>query len=369
MEREVSSEKADPSTEPRLKAALRPGYHSPQVEAAVRLNTNEAPEPPPPEFTAELAAVIGSLSFNRYPDRLATRLRAALAGHHGVDESQVFCANGSNEVIQSILFAYAGPERSCALFEPTYALHGHIARLTSTDVIEGTRGEDYLVADEEFDRILDKAGAIGRLEPGVVFLCSPNNPTGRREKEATIRRALDRSPGLVVVDEAYGPFAGHSEIRRVDDHPNLVVVRTFSKTWSLAGLRLGYAIASVEVVNALFEAALPYHLDVVKQEAGVLALRHTTEMEARLERLVAERNRVAGKLSALGLSSVPSDANFILFHVGERDAAVVWQRLLEDSVLVRDVSSWPSLAGFLRVTIGLPDENDAFLAALEAAIA
>ncbi len=365
----MSPAQADPPRPvPRLAGSMWSGYHSPQVDVAVRLNTNEAPEPPPPEFVAALAAVAGEIALNRYPDRRATRLRTALAELHHLRTEQVFCANGSNEVIQSLLLAYGGPGRSCVLFEPTYALHAHIARLTSTAVVEGERDPGYLVDSAEIDRVLNLAAKTGPGEPAIVFLCSPNNPTGLVEPEETVEAVLGRAPGLVVVDEAYVQFARGSVLDLVESYPNLLVLRTFSKTWSLAALRLGYALGDSEVIEALFQAALPYHLDSLKQEAGLLALRFTTAMDARVAHLVAERGRVLAGLAALGLAAVPSESNFVLFCTGDQDAHAVWEGLVARSVLVRDLSGWPRLAGHLRVTIGSPPENDAFLAALAEAI-
>ncbi|MGA9077827.1 MAG: histidinol-phosphate transaminase [Acidimicrobiales bacterium] len=351
---------------PHLEGALWSGYHSPQVEVAVRLNTNEAPEPPPPEFVAALAAAVGEVALNRYPDRRATRLREAIAELHGLGADQVFCANGSNEVIQSLLLAYGGPGRSCALFEPTYALHSHIARLTSTRVVEGERGPDYLIEPAEVDRVLAAAAATasGDGEPAVVFLCSPNNPTGLVEPDETVEAVLARAPGIVVVDEAYIQFARRSAVALLAGHDNLVVLRTYSKTWALAGLRLGYALGAPAIIEALFSAALPYHVDAVKQAAGTIALQFTAAMDGRVARLVAERARVLAGLAALGLAATPSESNFILFSTGDRDAHEVWEGLVARSVLVRDLSGWPRLAGHLRVTIGTGAENDAFLAAL-----
>ena len=190
--RRAGSERPRPV--PRCAGAPWSGYHSPQVDVAVRLNTNEAPEPPPAEFVAGLAAAVDGVALNRYPDRRATRLRAAIAGLHHLDASQVFCANGSNEVIQSLLLAYGGPGRSCALFEPTYALHAHIARLTSTAIVEGERNPGYLVDLAELERVLAAGAKSGEGEPAVVFLCSPNNPTGLVEPDETVEAVLGRAP-------------------------------------------------------------------------------------------------------------------------------------------------------------------------------
>ncbi len=340
-------------------------YHSPQVAVSVRLNTNEAPEPPPEAWRDELSGALRSVAFHRYPDREAVALRRRIGELHGVRVEQVHCANGSNEVLQALLLAYGGHGRCVAVFEPTYALHSHIARITGTAVVEGERDGEFLVAARVVDATFGEAvRRFGAGSPAITFVCSPNNPTGRLEPRATLERILALAPGLVVVDEAYGQFAPWSATELLGEHPHLVVVRTFSKTWSLAGLRLGYAVGHPEVIAALWRVTLPYHLDSLKQAAGEAALRHADEMHRRVGRLVAERERLAGALAALGAGIVPSDANFLLFRPPAADARAVWTALVERSVLVRDVSGWPRLAGWLRVTVGTPEEDDAFLAAL-----
>lgn len=354
---------------PRADVALMAGYYSPQIDVDVRLNTNEAPEEPPVEYVERLRAAIIDISLNRYPEREADDLRAAIARHHGVDANQVYCANGSNEVLQSILLAYGGADRNVIVFEPTYALHSHIARVTGTPVVAGVRNAQFLVDLEEYDRVADASQALGPLNPAVTFICSPNNPTGRLEPFETIEAILERSPGLVIVDEAYGQFAPRSALELLSKHRNLLVVRTFSKTWSLAALRLGYVIADPEIIEALWRVTLPYHLDAIKQTAGVLALDYEREMDDRVKRIVAERIRLANALSAISIEVVPSEANFILFRVSGREAKSVWQSLVDQSVLVRDISQLPHLEGYLRVTIGTSQENDRFLDALIRAIA
>ena len=351
--------------EPRREVALRPGYHSPQVEVDVRLNTNESPEPPPQAFVEALADELRSIPLHRYPDREAVALRTALATHHGVSAEQVFCANGSNEAIQCLLLAYGGSNRPAMLFEPTYALHSHIARLTGTPVVAGGRDDAFKVELAEVARTVTASVELyGPAAPAVTFLCSPNNPTGGVEAIETIRAVLALVPGILVVDEAYGQFAPSSALELLDFDPRLVVLRTFSKTWALAGLRLGYAIADPGVVASLSNVALPYHLDALKQAAGCLALGFESEMRARVAATVEERGRVATALGDLPVEVWPSDANFILFRAGSQDGSAVWKGLLDHSVLVRDVSDWPGLEGCLRVTIGTASENDRFLSAL-----
>ncbi len=336
------------------------GYHSPQVDVEVRLNTNESPFPPPEGWRRAFLDELADVPFNRYPDRRARALRAAIAAHHGVDPGQVLAAKGSNEILQALCLAYGGPGRAAVVFEPTYALHSHIARVCGTAVVVGERRSDFTVDPAAARRLLGEAG------PAITFLCTPNNPTGTVEPREVVEAVLDVAPGLVVVDEAYAQFAPWSALSLLAERPDrpLAVTRTYSKTWSMAALRLGYLVAPHEVVEACEQVMLPYHLDAASQIAGRLALRWQAEMEARVATVVGERERLAAALARLPVTTWPSGANFILFRPTAADAAEVWKGLVERSVLVRDCSSWPRLAGCLRVTVGTTAENDAFLAAL-----
>ncbi|HEX5365448.1 MAG TPA: histidinol-phosphate transaminase [Acidimicrobiales bacterium] len=346
------------SLAPRDSVALMEGYHSPQLDVAVRLNTNEAPGPPPPAFGERLAAAVAGIQWHRYPDRTYRVLRSALAGLHGVEPGQVFVANGSNEVLQTLCLAYGGPGRTAAVFEPTYALHGHIARVTGTNLVVGERGPDLALDIGEVRRVL-AADA-----PDVTFLCSPNNPTGMLEPDEVVQAVVDQAPGLVVVDEAYGQFAPRSALDLVDGERALAVTRTFSKTWSMAGARLGYLVGPAWLVEQLDKVVLPYHLDAFKQAAGTLALDFVADMHERVGRLVEERGRLVAALARLPVDVWPSSANFVLFRPRGMAGDAVWEALVERSVLVRNCASWPRLAGCLRVTVGTRDEDDAFLAAL-----
>ncbi|MGH9095764.1 MAG: histidinol-phosphate transaminase [Acidimicrobiales bacterium] len=344
--------------EPRADLGLRPGYHSAQVEVKVRLNTNESPLPPPEGWVDELTEALRRIAYNRYPDRQATALRRALADLHGVGPDQVFAANGSNEVLQSLCLAYGGAGRHALTFEPTYALHGHISHLTGTGVIEAGRRPDFTIDAD------DATALIAQHHPALTFLCSPNNPTGLAEDRSTVERIVAAGTGLTVVDEAYGQFARWSAIEALAPDVPLVVTRTFSKTWSMAGVRLGYALGPAPVIRMLERVALPYHLDALKLAAGTLALGHVAEMEERVALLVSERERMIGALAALPVTTWKSEANFVLLRPDTRSGRDVWQGLVDRSVLVRDTSSWPGLVGSLRVTVGTPTENDRFLAAL-----
>ena len=347
--------------QPRDSVALMDGYHSPQIDVDVRLNTNESPVPPPPEFAAAVADAVARVDWHRYPDRAASGLRTRIGALHGVGPGQIFAANGSNEVLQTLLLTYGGPGRTAAMFEPTYALHSHLSRITATTVAEGERGPGFALDLDEVERV------IRTHRPAVTFLCSPNNPTGvvdRPEDIAAVLRLVEATGGLLCVDEAYGQFAPHSAISLLGPDVPLVVSRTYSKTWAMAAARLGYLIGPEWVVAELEKVVLPYHLDAMTQIAGTVALDHLDAMNARVAALVEERGRLVDRMAQLPIEIWPSGANFVLFRpttVGGRD---VWQQLTERSVLVRDCSSWPRLDGCLRVTIGTPDEDDRFLDAL-----
>ena len=333
-------------------------YHSVQVTVDVRLNTNESPYPPPPAWKDAFLEELATTPFHRYPDREARALRTAIGELHGVGPEQVLAGNGSNEVIQALCLAYGGPGRSVAVFEPTYALHSHIPRITGTAVAVGERREDFSLEPVEVERVL------AEYRPAITFLCSPNNPTGRHDAPEVVEAALAAAPGLVLVDEAYGQFAPSSALSLMSGDRPLVVTRTFSKTWSMAACRLGYLIAPAAIVATAERTMLPYHLNAPTQIAGRLALRFMAEMEARVAALVAERERLAAALAVLPVDTWPSGANFLLFRPRRVDGPTVWKGLVDRSVLVRDCSSWPRLDGCLRVTVGTPAEDDVFLAAL-----
>ena len=384
--------------EPRANIAEMVGYHSPQLEASVRLNTNESPFDPPSELRRRLAEAAGGIDWNRYPSRTASELRERIGEFHSLSPSQVFAAKGSNEVLQSLCLAYGGSGRRTAVFSPTYALHAHISRITGAEVLECSRDEDFQIAPEAAESF------ILANRPSVVFLCSPNNPTGGLERPETIIAALRATRsvgGVLVLDEAYCQFtdpksggvplldvqvaagsgseadagvnsdAGGSlipgaraPVLEVSEDNPVVVTRTFSKYWTLAGARLGYALGPSWIIDELEKSTLPYHLDAFTQRAGSIALDYADKLAEAAKALVSERERMAAGLSGLPVRQWPSAANFILFRPEGRSGEEVWQALLEHSVLVRNCSSWQDLRDCLRVTVGTPEENDAFLSAL-----
>lgn len=350
----------------REQLAAMGAYRSVQPDVPVRLNTNESPFPPPAAWQEELTSALRAVSFHRYPDRDVTKLRQGIAELHGVTPAEVFCANGSNEVLQCLLLAFGGVGRRALLFEPTYALHGHIARLTATEVAVGGRDADLRIDAAAAARL------VAELQPDVLFVCSPNNPTGRSEEPAVVRGLVAAAPGLVLVDEAYGQFSSFSALDLrggAGGSDGLVVVRTFSKTWAMAGARLGYLVADPEIVEGCRRAALPYHVSVQTQVAGLLALGHVREMEDRVRAVATARDRLADGLAALDVEVWPSDANFCLFRPRHVSGRVVWEALLSRGVLVRDFTTVAGLEGALRVTVGTPEENTRFLEALAEVLA
>ena len=342
------------------------GYHSPQVDVRVRLNTNESPFGPPEGFSEQLAQRLAHIDWNRYPARSAEQLRAGIAALHGLSFENVLAANGSNEVIQTLLLTYAAGAGRVGLFSPTYALHSHIARIVGAEVVVAPRAADFRVDAEVVARF------VADERPDVLFLCTPNNPTGTVEDPGAVQAALEAVSGyggVLVVDEAYIQFTARepgrfTAVDLLDEAAPLVVCRTFSKAWALAAVRLGYALAPSRIVEEMHKVVLPYHLDVMTQEIGLLCLQHAGAADRRAAVVVAERERLADRLATLPVRQWPSGANFILFRPSDRDGAAVWQGLLERSVLVRDCSSWEGLSGCLRVTVGTPEENTLFLEAL-----
>ncbi|GEM35098.1 histidinol-phosphate aminotransferase [Nocardia neocaledoniensis NBRC 108232] len=335
-------------------------YGAPQLTVPVQLNTNENPHPPSRALIDDVAESVraAAADLHRYPDRDAVALRHDLAEYLTrqtgvpVDTTNVWAANGSNEILQQLLQAFGGPGRSALGFVPSYSMHPIISEGIDTEWIEAKRSGD-------FSLDIDYAVAqIAERRPDVVFVTSPNNPTGHSIPIAELERLLAAAPGIVVVDEAYGEFsAAPSAITLIDRFPTkLVVTRTMSKAFAFAGGRLGYLAASPAVIDAILLVRLPYHLSVVTQAAARAALRHADETLGSVAELAAQRDRVAAALTEQGFQVIPSDANFVLFG-RFTDAAAAWQHYLDAGVLIRDVG----IPGYLRATVGLAAENDEFL--------
>lgn len=339
-------------------------YGAPQLQVACQLNTNENPYPPSEAIIAEAAEEVRRLAgtLNRYPDRDATALRHDLADYVtrqtgvavGVDN--VWAANGSNEVLQQLLQAFGGPGRTAMSFVPSYSMHPILAEGTQTRLVTVERREQ-----DGFAIDIDTAlAAIGEHRPDVIFITSPNNPTGNLTPLSDIRALLDAAPGIVIVDEAYAEFSDEpSACTLIGDYPNsLVVSRTMSKAFDFAGGRLGYFVADPAFVDAVMLVRLPYHLSTVSQAIARVALRHSEDTLATVDILRRERDRVVDALEAMGFRCIDGHGNFVFFGPFE-DNQAAWQRFLDRGVLIRDVG----VPGWLRVSTGTPEENDAFLSA------
>ncbi|XVU27416.1 histidinol-phosphate transaminase [Actinoplanes sp. CA-054009] len=340
-------------------------YGAPQLDVAVRLNTNENSYPVPDDVVEAIGKAVQAelRDLNRYPDRDAVALRAELATYlgHGLTTANVWAANGSNEVQQQLLQTFAGPGRTALGFGPSYSMHPLLAQGTGTRWIGALRDPDFGLRPEA------AVAEIEKHDPDVVFVCSPNNPTGTALDPAVIDAVLGAARGMVIVDEAYTEFARPgtpSALTLLPQHPRLVVSRTMSKAFGFAGGRLGYLAADPAVVDAVQLVRLPYHLSALTQAAARAAVVHRDSLLATVEAIKEQRDRIVTTLRARGLRVADSDANFVLFEVGpsyQKDQKDAWQRLLDRGVLVRDVG----LAGWLRVTAGTPAETDAFLEALQ----
>ncbi|MGH8900234.1 MAG: histidinol-phosphate transaminase [Egibacteraceae bacterium] len=332
-------------------------YGAPQFDVPVRLNTNETPYPPPAAFAEQLAKRLGELELNRYPDRRAWALRTALGERFSLPPQRVWAAKGSNEVLQQLLQAYGGSGRRLLLFRPGYSMYPLLARVTATPTVETDLDSRLRLGPAIASR------AVAEHDPDLVFLANPNNPTGIPVGLEAVRALHDAGRALVLVDEAYVEFGGTSAVALLDQLPRLVVCRTFSKAWRLAGARLGYLLAHDWVIDDLRRVRLPYHLDAITQAAGLVALELADEVTAHIAELVTERERLRAALDGIeGVEVFDSAANFLLLRTAVSD---LFDRLLARGVLVRDFSRLPRLAGCLRVSVGTPDENDAFLAALK----
>lgn len=340
-------------------------YGAPQLKVAYQLNTNENPYPPSEALVDDLVAETRRLAttLNRYPERDALKLREALAsyvsGQTGVPVSyeQVWAANGSNEILQQLLQAFGGPGRSVLGFTPSYSMHPILADGTHTQFLECPRDENFRI---DMERAL---AAVAQNQPDIIFITTPNNPTGGVTGLDDIAALADTAPGILIVDEAYGEFSSApSAVTLLDKYPTkLVVSRTMSKAFDFAGGRLGYFVADPAFVEAVMLVRLPYHLSVLSQAAATVALRHSADTLATVEKIAAERERVANRLRELGYTVLPSESNFLFFGCFT-DQHRVWEQFLDREVLIRDVG----VAGHLRLTVGLPEENSAFLAVAEA---
>jgi len=350
-----------------LRETLRPmsPYGAPQVPAQASLNTNENPYPPSPALQKAIAEAVAQVAanLNRYPDRDATVLRTKLANYinelSGTDfaAENVWAANGSNEIIQSIFLAFAGG--SVLGFTPSYSMHPLIAKVTGAEWIDGKRNADFSFNTS------DAVSEILRNKPTLTFITTPNNPTGGAVTIDEIQELADACKtvgGLLVVDEAYAEFSQEkSAVTLIANNPHVLVIRTMSKAFAFAGARVGYLVSDVAVKDAMMIVRLPYHLSSLTQAAAEVAIDHRAELLAGVSVLIESRATVVQALHEMGLTTIPSSANFVLFTGFKQEAPQLWGALLEKGVLIRDVG----LSGYLRVTIGNEAENTLFISALK----
>jgi histidinol-phosphate aminotransferase len=350
-----------------LRESLRPlsPYGAPQVPAQASLNTNENPYSPSPALQKAITDAVAKVAaqLNRYPDRDATVLRTKLADYinelSGTQFSadNIWAANGSNEIIQSIFLAFAqGPVLG---FTPSYSMHPLIAKVTGAQWIDGKRNADFSL------NTTDAIVQIEKNRPTLTFITTPNNPTGGAVTIAEIQKLADACKsvaGLLVVDEAYAEFSQEkSAVTLIANNPHVIVIRTMSKAFAFAGARVGYLVSDVAVKDAMMIVRLPYHLSALTQAAAQVAIDHRAELLGGVATLIADRESVIKALHDLGLTTIASSANFVLFTGFKQEAPQLWAALLEKGVLIRDVG----LSGYLRVTIGNEAENTLFVSALK----
>ncbi|MEN8602628.1 histidinol-phosphate transaminase [Microbacterium rhizosphaerae] len=338
---------------------LKP-YGAPQVPLPVALNVNENTHPVPQDVADDIldSVAIALRDVNRYPDREFTALREGFADYlgHGLERDQIWAANGSNEVLQHVLQAFAGPGRTAFGFGPTYSMYPLLTRGTGASWLAGEREHDYTLTPGF------AAAQVADARPDVVFLCSPNNPTGTPLSLEVVEAVYDASDGIVIVDEAYWEFAPKDErsaLTLLPDRDRLVVSRTMSKAFAFAGARVGYLAAAPDVIDALRLVRLPYHLSALTQAAASAALRHAPEMMRAVDEIVEQRDRISATVEALGYTAYESWTNFVLFGDVD-DPHATWQQLYDRGVLIRDIG----IPHSLRVTAGTEEETTAFLDAL-----
>lgn len=342
-------------------------YGAPQIEGVIALNTNENPFPLPSEVVAAMTQRLSEVvtNLNRYPDRDALSLRSKLAHYithsSGVEmvADNIWAANGSNEILQTLFLACGGSDHLALGFTPSYSVHPLIAQITKTPWFAGSRDEDFAIDIPKAKKLIrDKS-------PHLVFITTPNNPSGTSTSIADLKELAEATGSvgsLLIVDEAYAEFSAEpSAVTLLADFPHIVVIRTMSKAFAFAGGRTGYLVAKPAVISACLITRLPYHLSALTQAAAETALEFAPAMQSEIELLISERERVAQSLTEVGYRTLPSSANFLLFSGFKGEPKEIWQAFLDRGILIRDIG----LKGFLRVTVGTPSENSQFITALQ----
>ncbi len=337
-------------------------YDPKYLPAEAYLSANENPSDIAAEVRQEVKRELNKVAFNRYPDPLANELRDMIAAANGLDRDQVLLGNGGDELLFNIALAYGGPGRKFLNMPPTFSVYENNAQLTNTEVVNVARRADYSIDEEA---VLER---VSQGDIDYVIVTSPNNPTGDLADDRFVLKLLDATDALVMVDEAYFEFSRGTMRPYLAQHKNLVILRTFSKAFSLAGVRVGYLLGNAEVIREFIKVRQPYSVDAVSQAIARVVFRNRAKFEHGIMQIIDERTRVFEELSRIeGVTAYPSHANYILFNV--QGADVVWQKLYDRGILVRDFSHAPRLEMCLRVTVGSPEENDRFLGALREILA
>jgi histidinol-phosphate aminotransferase len=338
--------------------ALRAYTLSPD-RARVKLNQNENPWDAPARIKEETLRRLSARAWSRYPDFVPASLHERLAAFSGWRADGIIAGNGSNELIQALLLVTVAAGKRVLICEPTFALYRQIATVLGGEVASVS-----LTANLQFD-VASLQRSIAESQPDITIICSPNNPTGCLIDDQDLARLLQTAHGLVVIDEAYHEFAAHSAVPLLRDHENLVVLRTFSKAMALAAFRVGYLLAAPALAVEIAKAVLPYNLNAFSQAAAEVSIElYEAELQPLVSMIRAERERLyAGIEQIEGLSAIRSQANFMVVR-SRSDPRQVFAELLKRDILIRDVSSYPMLKEYLRVSVGTPAENDLLLAAL-----
>ena len=334
-------------------------YDPKYIPARVMLSANENPQSIPEPVLKAVLDRLSGLDFNRYPDPLANDLRDAIAQVEGLDRNNVLMGNGGDELLFDLALAWGGAGRKMLNIPPTFSVYKANAYLTGTDVVEVPRRDDYSI---------DEQAVIDRLSAGDIdfaIITSPNNPTGTVASRDFLIRVLECTDALIMVDEAYCEFSRQTIAPLVREHKNLLVLRTFSKAYSLAGARMGYILADPEVITEFVKVRQPYSVDAVSQAIALEVVRNRDLFQDRIDRIIEQRGVLAEGLAAIeGVRVYPSDANYLLVRLEGIDAGEVWQQLLDRGYLVRDFSRSAGLENCLRITVGLPEENEGLIRAL-----
>jgi len=338
--------------------ALR-AYSLSSDRASIKLNQNENPWNLPPEIGSEILRRVNERPWSRYPDFHARALHERLAEFAGWKADGIIAGNGSNELIQALLMVTVGSGTRVLISEPTFALYRQITTVLGGEVISVPLKPDLTYDGEALRRATESA------LPQVTIICSPNNPTGCVIDPKDLESLLEATRGLIVIDEAYHEFSGESVVPLLRQHPNLIVLRTFSKAMAMAGLRVGYLLTAPELAQEIAKAVLPYNLNVISQTAAQVAVEmYESTLKPLVNLICAERDRVYERLKEIkGLEPVPSRGNFMLVR-SAMSPRLVFDELLRRDILIRDVSAYPMLGNYFRISVGTPEENDQLLASL-----